>query len=108
MAQLFNLKFFLYLCWLGVGSSPQFSSRETLYASYLAKDVLLKNKSKMNNEKTIEEINTEMQALWNEVDEKTNSILEVLKGVSYKNIRLIKASVERKVEEAINHSKLVL
>ena len=30
MAQLFNLKFFLYLCWLGVGSSPQFSSRETL------------------------------------------------------------------------------
>ena len=73
-----------------------------------AKDVLLKNKSKMNNEKTIEEINTEMQALWNEVDEKTNSILEVLKGVSYKNIRLIKASVERKVEEAINHSKLVL
>ena len=62
----------------------------------------------MNNEKTIEEINTEMEALWNEVDEKTNSILEVLKGVSYKNIRLIKASVERKVEEAINHSKLVL
>ena len=83
-----------------------------LYASLkdkiLAKDVLLKNKSKMNNEKTIEEINTEIQALWNEVDEKTNSILEVLKGVSYKNIRLIKASVERKVEEAINHSKLVL
>ena len=34
MAQLFNLKFFLYLCWLGVGSSPQFSSRETLCATY--------------------------------------------------------------------------
>ena len=34
MAQLFNLKFFLYLCWLGVGSSPQFSSRETLYANF--------------------------------------------------------------------------
>ena len=41
----------------------------------------------MNNEKTIEEMNAEMQALWNEVDEKTNSILEVLKGVSYKKIK---------------------
>ena len=30
MAQLFNLKFCVYLCWLGVGFSPQFSSRETL------------------------------------------------------------------------------
>lgn len=62
----------------------------------------------MTNEKTIEEIDMEMQALWQEIDEKTNSILEVLKGVSYKNIRLIKATVERKIEEAVNHSKLVL
>ena len=30
MAQLFNLKFCVYLCWLGAGFSPQFSSRETL------------------------------------------------------------------------------
>ena len=34
MAQLFNLKFCVYLCWLGVGFSPQFSSRETLNAIY--------------------------------------------------------------------------
>ena len=34
MAQLFNLKFCVYLCWLGLGSSPQFSSRETLNAIY--------------------------------------------------------------------------
>ena len=34
MAQLFNLKFCVYLCWLGVGFSPQFSSRETLCATY--------------------------------------------------------------------------
>ena len=34
MARLFNLKFFLYLCWLGVDSSPQFSSRETLTVIY--------------------------------------------------------------------------
>lgn len=62
----------------------------------------------MTNEKTIEEIDMEMQALWQEIDEKTNSILEVLKGVSYKNIRLIKVIVERKIEEAVNHSKPVL
>ena len=62
----------------------------------------------MNNEKTIEEMNAEMQALWNEVDEKTNSILEVLKGVSYKKIKLIRLSVEREIENAINHSKPVL
>ena len=30
MAQLLNLKFCVYLCWLGAGFSPQFSSRETL------------------------------------------------------------------------------
>ena len=34
MAQLFNLKFWLYLWRLGVGSSPQFSSCETLNAIY--------------------------------------------------------------------------
>ena len=34
MAQLFNLKFCVYLCWLGAGFSPQFSSRETLYTIY--------------------------------------------------------------------------
>ena len=34
MAQLFNLKFWLYLWWLGAGFSPQFSSRETLCATY--------------------------------------------------------------------------
>ena len=62
----------------------------------------------MTNEKTIQEVDAEMQVLWQEIDEKTNSILEVLKGVSYKNIRLIKASVERKIEEVFNHSKLVL
>ena len=59
-------------------------------------------------EETAEQQVERVQKYWNEVEEKTNSILEVLKGVSYKNIRLIKASVERKVEEAINHSKLVL
>ena len=59
-------------------------------------------------EETAEQQVERIQKYWNEVEEKTNSILEVLKGVSYKNIRLIKASVERKVEEAINHSKLVL
>ena len=59
-------------------------------------------------EETAEQQVERIQKCWNEVEEKTNSILEVLKGVSYKNIRLIKASVERKVEEAINHSKLVL
>ena len=31
MARLFNLKFFLYLWWLGVDSSPLFQSRETLW-----------------------------------------------------------------------------
>ncbi len=30
MAQLFKLKFCVYLCWLGAGFSPQFLSRETL------------------------------------------------------------------------------
>ena len=34
MTQLFNLKFWLYLWWLGAGFSPQFSSRETLNAIY--------------------------------------------------------------------------
>ena len=34
MAQLFNLKFCVYLWWLGAGFSPQFSSRETLYTIY--------------------------------------------------------------------------
>ena len=34
MAQLFNLKFCVYLCWLGAGFSPQFSSRRTLNAIY--------------------------------------------------------------------------
>ena len=62
----------------------------------------------MTNEKTVEDIEKEMQILWDEVDEKTNSILEILKGVSYKKINLIKASVERKLENAISHSKLVL
>jgi hypothetical protein len=33
MAQLLNLKFCLYLCWLGVGFSPQFSSLRTLAAT---------------------------------------------------------------------------
>ena len=28
MAQLFNLKFFLYLCWFGFGSSPHFQASE--------------------------------------------------------------------------------
>ena len=34
MAQLVNLKFCVYLCWLGAGFSPQFSSRRTLCATY--------------------------------------------------------------------------
>ena len=34
MAQLFNLKFCLYLCWFGVDSSPLFQSRRTLCATY--------------------------------------------------------------------------
>lgn len=62
----------------------------------------------MTNEKTVEDIEKEMQILWDEVDEKTNSILEILKGVSYEKIKLIKASVEKKLEIAINHSKPVL
>ena len=34
ITQLFNLKFWLYLWRLGAGFSPQFSSRETLCATY--------------------------------------------------------------------------
>ena len=34
MAQLFNLKFCVYLCWLGVAFTPQFLSRETLHTIY--------------------------------------------------------------------------
>ena len=62
----------------------------------------------MKDEKTIVEVEKEMQILWDEVDGKTNSILEILKGVSYKKIKLIRLSVERKIENAINHSKPVL
>ena len=58
----------------------------------------------MNNEKTIEEINTEMQALWNEVDEKTNSILEVLKGVSFQQVKSIQQNLDTKIKEKINSS----
>ena len=62
----------------------------------------------MKKEKTIEEIEKEMQILWDEVDGKTNSILEILKGVSYKKIKLIRTRVEEVLENAINHSKPVL
>ncbi|WP_459926291.1 hypothetical protein [Flavobacterium covae] len=62
----------------------------------------------MKEKSTVEDIEKEMQVLWEEVDEKTNSIIEILKGVSYKKIKLIRESVERKLENAINHSKPVL
>ena len=45
MAQLFNLKFFLYLCWLGVGVTPLRASRRTL-ADILTQNKLIKTLTK--------------------------------------------------------------
>ena len=67
-----------------------FLSRETLY-------VIMK-------EETAEQQVERIQKYWNEVEEKTNSILEVLKGVSFQQVKSIQQNLDTKIKEKINSS----
>ena len=43
-----------------------------------------------------------IEKYWNEVEEKTNSVLEVLKGVSYVQLKAIQRSLDEKIKERVN------
>ena len=45
-----------------------------------------------------------VEKYWEKVEEKTNSILEILKGVSYKQIRSIQRNLDEKVRDIIDSS----
>ena len=55
-------------------------------------------------EETTEQQVERIQKYWNEVEEKTNSILEVLKGVSFQQVKSIQQNLDTKIKEKINSS----
>ncbi len=55
-------------------------------------------------EETAEQQVERVQKYWNEVEEKTNSILEVLKGVSFQQVKSIQQNLDTKIKEKINSS----
>lgn len=59
--------------------------------------------------KNVEKETAEQQAeriekYWNEVEEKTNSVIEVLKGVSYMQLKAILSSVKLRTKDKIRNS----
>ena len=58
----------------------------------------MKNVEKETAEQEAERI----EKYWNEVEEKTNSILEMLKGVSYVQLKSIQSTLDSKIKEKVN------
>ena len=58
----------------------------------------MKNVEKETAEQEAERI----EKYWNEVEEKTNSILEILKGVSYVQLKSIQSTLDSKIKEKVN------
>lgn len=55
-------------------------------------------------EETAEQQVERIEAYWKNIQEKTNSVIEVLKGVSYQEIQQILAAVKEKTEDKIRTS----
>ena len=55
-------------------------------------------------DETAEEQALRIEKYWDEVEEKTNSVLECLKGVSYRKVKSVIRSLQEKTEEKINSS----
>jgi hypothetical protein len=60
---------------------------------------MLKNNVRMESQQETEEINK----YWENIREKTNSILELLKGASYQEIKEILEGVDYKVNSRLQH-----
>ena len=55
-------------------------------------------------EETAEQQVERIEAYWKNIEEKTNSVIEVLKGVSYQEIKQILTAVKEKTEDKIRTS----
>jgi hypothetical protein len=57
------------------------------------------------NEKSKADIEAEqIQKYWDEVYEKTDSVLQLLKGTTYKQLKSIQRNLNEKIEKIINES----